>query len=237
LYTEHLRCPDEPRTLFYLAQTCGCLQQFQEAYEYNLLRTKQLGFIEEVYHAYFRLGQISRTLQHPWEESLGWYLKAYAHSRRAEPLVAIAEYYIANNAFGEAKPDWHLAFTFINEACSLAYPHNQILFIDKNVYLYKRWHVMGIVAYYVNRIKEGKLGCIRAMQHNITEVDMNNLVLYLKKEHELTLTGGAGGGLVDMYMTPTTDKLGEMVSQRDIGLGIGNTNKADDILKRAKAKL
>ena len=75
------------------------------------------------------------------------------------------------------------------------------------------------------------------MQHNITEVDMNNLVLYLKKEHELTLTGGAGGGLVDMYMTPTTDKLGEMVSQRDIGLGIGNTNKADDILKRAKAKL
>ena len=233
LYDEHLRDPTDARTLFYLAQTCSCLQQFQEAYEYNLLRTKQAGFIEEQYHSYYRMGQLAQQIGHPWEESLNWYLKAYAHSRRTEPLVAIAEYYMSHNAFGENKADWHLAFTFINEACNLSYPHNQILFIDKNSYIYKRWHLMGIIGYYVNRFKEGKQGCIRALQAQDNKIDMDNLLFYLKKEQELLLGGVKS---TDPYMVISTDK-GELVPPVEYGLGLGTAFKAEDILARAKKLL
>jgi len=234
LYNEHLKHPEEPRTLFYLAQTCSCLQQYQEAYEYNLLRTKQLGFIEEVYHSFYRLGQVAQILNHPWEESLGWYLKAYAHSRRVEPLVAIAEYYMTNNAFGESKADYHLAYTFINEACNLAYPHNQILFIDKNSYIYKRWHLMGIIGFYVNKFKEGKLGCIRALQSQESEIDMKNLIFYLQKENALQLQQGMDG--LDQMMYVSTDR-GELIMQQEYGLGIGTASSPEDVLKAAKRRI
>jgi hypothetical protein len=97
LWKEHIADPYDPRTLFYLAQTCGCLGQQQEAYQYYLLRIKEKGFIEEVFHSYLRLGEIAQTLGHCWEESMSWYLKAYTHSRRAEPLIKIAEYYMTHN--------------------------------------------------------------------------------------------------------------------------------------------
>ena len=248
LYNEHLKHPQEPRTLFYLAQTCSCLQQYQEAYEYNLLRTKQEGFLEEVYHSFYRLGQLAQTLNHPWEESLTWYLKAYAHSRRAEPLVAIAEYYMSNNAFGntikstihganshgEGKADWHMAYMYINEACTLTYPHNQILFIDKNVYIYKRWNLMGIIGFYVNRFREGKQGCIRAMQAQDSEVDMKNLLFYLQKEQELAM--GAGLDKLDMFMAISTDR-GDVVTQQEYGLGIGTSHTQEEVIARAKKRL
>ncbi len=233
LYNEHLKHPEEPRTLFYLAQTCGCLQQFQEAYEYNLLRTKQLGFVEEVYHSYYRMGQLAQQMNHPWEESLNWYLKAYGHSKRAEPLVAIAEHYKEFDVFGNKKPDWHLAFMYINQACNLAYPHAQILFIDKNVYIYKRWHLMGIIGYYANRFREGKLGCIRALMSQDNKIDMDNLLFYLKKEKELTY-GNTNN--LDNMMIISCDR-GDLSSPLEAGLGIGTANTQEEILKRALKQL
>jgi glycosyltransferase involved in cell wall biosynthesis len=234
LYNEHLKHPEEPRTLFYLAQTCSCLQQYQEAYEYNLLRTKQGGFVEEVYHSYYRCGQLAQILNHPWEESLGWYLKAYGHSRRAEPLVAIAEYYMTNNYLGEGKADWHLAYTFINEACQLAYPHNQILFIDKNSYIYKRHNLMGIIAFYVNKFKEGKQGAVRALQSQDNDLDMKNLLFYLQKEQEVAMQQNLQN--LDQYMIVTTDR-GELFSQAEYGLGIGTAQTEQDIIAKAKKRL
>ncbi len=55
LFAEFLREPKDPRTLFYLAQTCGCLGNMQDAYKFYCLRTKNedVGFIEEIYQSYF----------------------------------------------------------------------------------------------------------------------------------------------------------------------------------------
>ena len=238
LYSEHLKHPTEPRTLFYLAQTCSCLNQLQEAYEYNLLRTKQQGFLEEVYHSYFRMGQISHRLNHPWEESLGWYLKAYAHSKRVEPLCEIAEYYMEHNAFGEKQPDWHLAFMYINQACKLAYCHQQILFVNKHSYIYKRWHLMGRIGFYANRFEEGKEGCIKALQTENNQVDINNLVLYLRREREVAeqLNYGQPQHIdpmmsisLNIQNTPSKD----ILPAAEPGLGFGTAFKREDILSNA----
>jgi hypothetical protein len=242
LHNAYLRIPEDPRTLFYLAQTCSCLNQIQEAYEFNLLRTKYQGFLEEVYHSYFRLGQLAQRLGHPWEESLGWYLKAYSHSKRAEPLVAIAEFYMSNNSFGKAEADWHLAYTFIAEACKLNFPHAQILFIDKNVYIYKRWHLMGRIAGFANQIREGKEGCIKALQAQDTQVDLQNLTWYINREREITAQLPAlkmGMPFEQIRLDPmlqlTLDKPFESDKERGLGEGVAFTR--EEILRKAQSMI
>ena len=243
LHNAYLRITDDPRTLFYLAQTCNCMNQIQESYEYNLLRVKYEGFKEEVYHAYHRLGMLSQRLKHPWEESLGWFLKAYSHSKRAEPLCNIAEYYMTNDSFNSGKPDWHLAFCFISQACKLNFPHQQILFIDKNVYVYRRWHLLGRIGYYCNRFKEGRDGCIKALMAQDTQIDMDNLLHYMRKEQELiAAVRSPNQGQEFLASLDIMIGVSASVSEEDAvplkekGLGVGNAFTQEDILKRARQR-
>jgi glycosyltransferase involved in cell wall biosynthesis len=187
LFGEYLKNPNDPRTLFYLAQTCGCLGNIQDAYKFYVLRTKEDddGFMEEIYQSYFRLAELAQHLGHPWEESVNWFLKAYSHSQRAEPLVKLAEHYLRKNHFGESKPDYMMAYTFASMACKLIFPLNQILFIDRRCYFYKRYHILGVIAYQVQQYKEGKEACIKALMAENDSVDMDNLVRYMKREMEL----------------------------------------------------
>lgn len=188
LYKEFLKDPHEPRNLFYLAQTCSCLNDNQESYKYYILRTKELGFYEEVYHSYYRLGELSEKLNHDWEESLCWYLKAFQHSQRVEPLINIAKHYKNYNFKGENTPEWHTCYMYINMACQLTWPVDQILFINKRAYTYERWHLMGIAAYYVGRYNEGLKACVTAIKAENNQIDINNLKFYIQKELE-TLEG------------------------------------------------
>ena len=181
LYTEILKNPSDPRSYFYLSQTCGCLNLWSESYYYYTLRTKMIGFLEEVYQSLFRLGETTSILKHPFCETLKNYIMAYSHSQRVEPLCRISEHFTKNNIKGENVSSWNLAYLFVSAASKLMYPHNQILFIDRMSYVYKRWHLLGIIGYYVGRFKEGQIGAIKALQHDITELDMNNLKFYLDK--------------------------------------------------------
>lgn len=185
LYNEHVKDPKESRTLFYLAQTCSCLGLNEEAYKYYILRSKEAGFGEEVFHAYYRLGDAAQALGHDWEESLMWYLRAFQHSQRAEPLLKIAEHYIDFNLQGEKHPEWHTCFMYANMASNLIYPVNQILFVDKEAYTYKRHHILGRCAYYVGRFREGKESCLRAIEAKNQAIDKSNLRFYLLKDLEL----------------------------------------------------
>ena len=197
LFGEFLREPKDPRTLFYLAQTCGCLGNMQDAYKFYCLRinNEEPGFIEEIYQSYFRLGEISQHLGHPWQESVEWYLKAYAHSQRAEPLIRLAEHYIQQNHFGEKKPDYMLAYMYASMACKLIFPLNQILFVDRRCYFYKRYHVLGVVAYHVQQYKEGAEACIKALMAENDDSDMTNLIKYMKREGEIVAQQTLGQGI------------------------------------------
>jgi hypothetical protein len=189
LFKKHLEKPEEPRTLFYLAQTCGCLGLYDEAYKYYQLRIKQQGFWEEIYHAYFRLGETSILLKHNWEESFMWFMRAFQHSQRAEPLVKIAEYYIEHNLQGQKQPEWHTAYMYAKMACDMAWPQNQILFRDLACYTYKRHHLLSRAAYYVGRYDEGKEACLKAIEARNLEIDRNNLKFYIDKEIDILEIG------------------------------------------------
>jgi glycosyltransferase involved in cell wall biosynthesis len=171
LLKEYALTPNDSRTTFYLAQTCACLHQYKEALKYYKLRSNMGDFEEEVFHSLLRCGEISLKIGMSWYESFIWYIKAYEHSKRVEPLIHIAEYW-------RHKKEWLLAFNFINIACKLEYPQECLLFVDKHAYNYKRWHLMGIILCYAGYKKEGQLGCLQAIKYADKDIDKNNLKFY-----------------------------------------------------------
>lgn len=172
----------DTRMLFYYGQTAMCLGKNEKAYKLYKERTEQEGFTEEKYHAYYRCGEISKTLGHDWEESMSWYIKAYEYSTRifdsprAEPLYRLAEYY--------RDKCWDLCFMYLRRCCEVVYPENAILFIDKRLYDYSRWNLMGIIAYYVKQNEIGKLACLKAIEKEDREIDRLNLTFYVSDEKE-----------------------------------------------------
>ena len=178
LLADYKQNPTEPRTLFYLAQTCACLKQKEEAFYYYKLRSELEGFQEEKFHAYLRAGNLSQQLCHDWYDTLSYYMKAVEHSNRAEPLIRIADHY-------NKQKNWILSFHFSQWACYLEYPKDAILFVDKYDYEYTRWHLLGIVAYYCGKYEEGKNACLKAIEKGLnTELDKSNLKFYTDKLNE-----------------------------------------------------
>lgn len=178
LLSDYKRDPVEPRTLFYLAQTCSCLGKNAESFYYYKLRSELEGFQEEKFHSFLRCGDISKILKHSWVDTMGWYMKAVEHSDRVEPLLQLGQHYL-----DEKK--WKLAYGFIKMACETDYPYSCILWVDKRAYDYKRWHMMGIVGYYVEKYKDGEEGCRKAIAQKVNvKLDTSNLEFYLNKTKE-----------------------------------------------------
>lgn len=172
LLIDHKKNPEETRTLFYLGQTCACLNEIENSFYYYRLRSHLEGFQEEKFHALMNLGNLSQMLNHSWYDSMGYYMKAFEHSKRVEPLIKIAYHY-------KGEKQWLLSYTFIKLACSLQYPSDSILYIDKYGYDYTRWHILGEVCWHVGQYEEGKKACQMAIDFGLNiKLDKNNLQYY-----------------------------------------------------------
>lgn len=170
LLLDHRDDPTEPRTVFYLAQTCSCLGQYDECVYYNLLRGEMKnGFWEERYHSYLRAGDILMMNKH-YEKAVDCYLKAIEvsdprpgdHKRgvvldRAEPYYKLACYY-------NTRKSWGLAFMFAKTACECKFPDHCSLFIDRVVYDFHRWEMLSIVAFYAGQFSTGKIATLKALE-------------------------------------------------------------------------
>jgi glycosyltransferase involved in cell wall biosynthesis len=168
LLKQHQLDPTDSRTIFYLAQTCSCLGLNEEAYKYYEMRSKMVGFYEEVFHSYLKLGELSCK---DWDIAMKWYIKALEHSCRVEPLICIAEHYRSTGK-------WLLSFHFARMACELEYPVDAALYVDRFAYTYTRYHLMGIVGYYCGHFQEGQQACMLAVEAEGRHVDINNLKFY-----------------------------------------------------------
>jgi hypothetical protein len=75
---------------------------------------------------------------------------------------------------------------FLHEACDLEYPYHCILFVDKGIYDYYRWHLMGIIAYYVGKFSEGKEASLKALQTGLNKVENEKILkFYTDREENL----------------------------------------------------
>ncbi len=182
LLKSHAATPDNPRDVFYLAQTYHCLGERDKAYHYYQVREKLPGWDEENFITLFRLGCLAEEMQMPWSTAMDHYLKAYAlRPWRIEPLVKIADHYW----YGNNIPTCYL---FIRQAYNLPYPSQDILFLEEEMYVYTRYEIMSRCAWYMNEFALGEAATKLAL--NIYP-DMphlhSNLALYKQKLKELII--------------------------------------------------
>jgi hypothetical protein len=170
LLSEYNSPEKNARTVYYLAQTCECMNDKENAIKYYTERIYMDGFFEENYQAAYHVAQLMKERNVLFEIYSGYYLKAFELTHRAEPIVRIAEHYIS-------KHTWSQAFVFLKEACGCEIPKCG-LFLDIELYKYYRWHLMGIVAYYVKEYRIGLHACEIAVKERHNDIDQYNLTYY-----------------------------------------------------------
>ena len=195
LLSEYAKQKD-PRTVFYLAQTFSCLKDDANAYKYYKERSEMIGFYEEVFQSLLHFGKIAQRYAPlnelpenkpqeddsddilflkslTWDTAIMWFMKAFQHTPRAEPLYYIADYYRTKNAFLQS-------FSLCKIALELEFPRDAVLTVEKEIYDYKRHHLMGIVAFYCGQFEIGYIACRKAIQAGKQQIDRDNLVHYEK---------------------------------------------------------
>lgn len=149
LLDEHKNDPTNARTLFYLAQTYSCLDDYQNAYKYYKLCSQYDSDKEQKFQALLRLGVLTQELgkknpQEPlyqWKQALSYFLQAFSlMPHRAEPLTLIAQYYHdANNML--------LCFIFARHAAELPVPKNDIGLVLYHLYNFDRYYLLARSAF------------------------------------------------------------------------------------------
>lgn len=175
LLKEYEHNPQNPRTIFYIAQTYQCLNDLENACLWYKKRINNPGWNEENFLAHYRLAQAYEKLGN-WDAALCEYLKAFSmRPHRAEPLVRLAQHY------WETK-EIDLCFLFSRRASEIPYPDNDILFIDKELYTYDRHNLLGISAWYVGEYELGRAAIEKALEAhpNYTHL-LKNYEFYTEK--------------------------------------------------------
>jgi tetratricopeptide (TPR) repeat protein len=166
--------PQDTRSRYYLAQTYECLGKHDKALvHFEHRATDVAGFFEERFVSMMRCGLLDKS------RALLWFLQAYDLIERAEPLIELAKMFRLQKQF-------RLAYLFAKRACELVFPSSCVLWVDRKVYSYTRWHEKGIVAYYVGQFEEGEAACAVALAtgHNV-ELDEKNLEWYRQHRQKL----------------------------------------------------
>lgn len=161
--------PNDSRTQYYLAQTYDCLSRKEEAFEAYKRRSENIeGFYEERFLSTLKCSRIVNDES----EKIRWCLKAFELVERAEPLVEIAKIYRIKNQF-------KLSFIFANLACELEYPSHCVLNVDKKCYVHDRWHELSISCFYLQKFKQGKDACQKAIDSGYEKtLNLNNMSFY-----------------------------------------------------------
>ncbi len=167
------RVPDDPRTLFYLAQTCDCLELYDEAYDYYKRREaiRENGAMpEETYHSLYRLGNLCIRLKKSHEETVKSYTDALEFWNRVEPMLRLCEYYL----FVRQQP--LIAHGYATMALFAPPPAEALLFVSDTDYNYRRYNRFVVTAFAVGDLDRAAEVCQKMIDAKIaTEQDVENM--------------------------------------------------------------
>lgn len=147
--------PKNLRTLFFLAQTYHGLGDLKQAYAQYEQYTKISTDLEETYLALYRLGiladELSKQDTHfTWAMARDHYLTAYMICpHRAEPLVELAHHYYTTK-------ELPLCYIFARRAAELPYPQTEYFCVEKQMYDFARYDVLGACAASVGDYERGE---------------------------------------------------------------------------------
>lgn len=170
--------PNNPRYMFYLAQTYLCLGQYENSNDWYQRRVDAGGWEEEVWYSKYMIGQNYESMG-KWDEALKAHFDAFNfHPTRAEPLYNIAKYYREREQFS-------LAVLFAKMGRSIPYPKRESLFISRSIYSYGFDEELSIAAYYTPLREEGWEAANRLVLNpeapeEIKDFCYNNMLFYIK---------------------------------------------------------
>ncbi len=166
LLEDYRENPNDKRTVYLLAQTYVCLQDWENARKFFFKVIHDFDTKDEfTYLAYYNLGEITEHLnaiagksgELDWYEPFDYYLKAYSlRPHRAEPLIKIANHYRNTNEMA-------LCYLFARKACKVSYPSDDTLFVEKGMYEFDRHWLLGVCAWYVGDYKNGEKALRKAL--------------------------------------------------------------------------
>jgi hypothetical protein len=116
---------------------------------------------EEMYHAYLRLGDLAKLLKMDSSIFIAWWIKSMElfEQPRIEALIKLTIYYTFDNI------RYQIANMYLQTALKLSRPDasKSKLFLNKLHYDYTRYHLDGIVQYYLKNYQQGYNSCIKAI--------------------------------------------------------------------------
>lgn len=167
----------EARALFLLAQSYELMGDYIKAFEFYERRSQVEDDAEERFLAFYRMGKLIEQTTKNRESALYYYQKAHEiEPERAEPLIKCAQYYFDTN-------NKELGFLLLSQTLQLPYPRDCRLTVEKDLYDYTRYDLMGIHAWYMKEYERGESALRRALEINPHNEHLKqNLDFYLGRK-------------------------------------------------------
>lgn len=140
--------PDEPRNVFYLAQSyrdAGLLQLAADAYGRRCLLD---GWSEERYVAHLERARLLQRLQTPELVTVELLLAYQLNPHRAEAPTELARFY-------RERGQWNLAYLFAVRAAELKMPVEG-LFLEESAYRWRAQDELAVAEFYTGRFREAQ---------------------------------------------------------------------------------
>lgn len=174
--------PRNVRSMFYLGQTYQHRARddddLRQAIAYYTQHNEVGSFEEENWYALYCIGHCWKALK-DWPKALDAYLQAYDRRPwRVEPLLEIITHY---RSAGKN----HAAKMLLDKVMTIAFPSNDILFIDTPCYGYKRDFEQSILGYYTGNKTEALVASDKLLRnpaapYHIREQTYRNMKFYLE---------------------------------------------------------
>ena len=142
------RNPENPRSVFYLAQSYFDAGDFANARPWYERRAKMGGFDEEIYWSLNRIGECMSRLGEPWPNVLDAHLRAWEYRpTRAEPLHQIAHHYRNDGRY-------ELGYLFAARAAQIPVPAADLLFLGSEVYAWRALDEQAVCGSWIGKATE-----------------------------------------------------------------------------------
>jgi len=147
LEEEAVREPDNPRHVFYLAQSYRDAGMHEQALAAYLRRAQMGGWDQEVFFARYQAARLRHLLGEPWDVVLAAYLTAHQfRPSRLEPLLHVARHY-------REQGEHALGHLFSRPSIDAPFPTDALL-VERGVYEYELPLEYGICCYWLGRHRE-----------------------------------------------------------------------------------
>ena len=171
LLEEYENNPDDPRSLYYIAQTYSCIDDYENKAKYFEMRVNhpQDGYIEEKVDAYFELARTYNfNLNKPWDLCLETYIKAYnLNPKRPDSLYFIGIHYYFEK-------DYEKAYYYFKRAYELGYPIDCQYSLKPTLSFHFVPYFLTEICYYMNDTIIGEESAIFFLKNNEPNTIVSN---------------------------------------------------------------